>query len=188
MLDEKSVNARLKRLYGNDPYLNVPYYRVVRAENQTVARHGTFNDFYGAIFIRRVTEVREVKKYDYLPPCWILERVEPNLSGDILDVSKPYTYECITPFLDANNNALPLNWRAIELAISLWHRRQAAKTRGLTDAEWKAQEEKELEQEALKSRNELEEDAPLKELPTFTSSVLVGSKHHKRKIDKDIIL
>jgi hypothetical protein len=173
---QKEINARLKRLYGNDKVTGRVKYRVVRSELQTEKRFGTYNEFYSGIFLRTTTGVKEVKKYWYFPACWVLERVEPNFDTHSLTEVK-FTYEPILPFLTQDNKPIPLNWRAIETAIGAMNKMEK---KVKTDEDYKQEEEAELKKEELEYRHKLEVDESLNPLPTFKDSVLVG-KHTEKK-------
>lgn len=118
-MDAFDINKRLIRLYGRDTAVDLPKWRLVRSESQTEKRTGNYNLFYGDIFIRNETGTREVMKYHYIKPCWVLEKLmianndnDYNLLGQ-----RKYSYEPLYVFLDKNNKKLPLAWRPVELVI-----------------------------------------------------------------------
>lgn len=68
--EAKIINQRLShygRVDGN------PIYRLVWSNDMTEKRFGEFSDFYNDVFLRTVTETREVPKYSYIDDRWILE-------------------------------------------------------------------------------------------------------------------
>jgi len=176
-MDIKKLNNKLIRIYGHCNITDKPKYRVVRSEDQNEKRTGDYNTFYGDIFLRRERGTRLIKKYWYLPPCWILERVEPNLDRTNL-IAEKFTYEPLFPFLDPDNKPVPLNWRAIELLLNT-----------LQNAERKVRSEEEdrlLEEKRMKSEEErvygiLDAPDPIKELPTFKSSSLLNDTKNWKK-------
>jgi len=106
------INETLADRYGRN-YREEALFRVVWSDDQTESRLGTFEDFYhGVVYLRTVTEVREVLKYSYLPARWILERWIPGefLKDTHNEVPSTYngSYEPLYVFQDAQGNALPL--------------------------------------------------------------------------------
>jgi hypothetical protein len=70
------LNERLKEHYGIDTESNRPMWRIVWSDDQVEKRYGTFEDYAGPIYLRTVTEVREVKKYTHInPPAHVLEHL-----------------------------------------------------------------------------------------------------------------
>lgn len=121
MQDEVTVeliNKQLK-LYGSNIYDN-PIFRVVFSENQVENRRGTFKDFSGDIFIREVTEIREVKKYPWIKEKWILERWAPGSISHHPDLisMQDGVYICVYAFQDKNCNYLPPLLKVCEVLIS----------------------------------------------------------------------
>src|SRR5258705_8908463 len=79
----EEVNNWLKK-YGS--FDGMPKFRLVFANDQREKRLGTFCDYTSeGIFIREVTEVREVKKYpeENYKDCYLLERLIPNYHTNI---------------------------------------------------------------------------------------------------------
>jgi len=81
-----------------------------------------------------------------------------------------YTYEPIFPFLDKDDNLLPLNWRAIEFIVGKLER--AERKVMLTEEDHRQEEEKKQKAEEEKVYGILDSPDPIKELPTFKSSTL----------------
>lgn len=156
------MNQKLIDLYGRDLYNN-PKFRVAWSE-QIEKRSGTFNEYYGDIFVRTFIGVREVKKYPHLKDCWVLEVAMPNPFDD---VQGNVTYECLWAFQKSDGSSVPVNWRALQLLLYWYHN---PKKRLPSDAN--AEEAKEIEAE-IKYFEEM--------LKGETSDV-IDSLHHKEGI------
>jgi hypothetical protein len=119
MSDVETINTRLRDRYGRAVDRDLPLFRVVRAETQVEKRKSQVT----AEGFELLTGfcIREVKKYSYIPPCWILEIYCPMVNQAVRDaVDAPYTYEPMLPMLDPDDNPLPLSWKAIEFAVQSW--------------------------------------------------------------------
>jgi hypothetical protein len=164
------INDRLARIYGRDTVYNVPLFRVVWTSDLTEKRQGKYEDYTeSGIYLGTKFGIREVPKYWYISPCFMLEKFEKTFTRGVYDeVKEPYQYESIFPFLDKNNNRLPLSWYPIEFAISTWVKMER-KHRDL-----KAEEEAQTAAKVEKNLNLLHADDPI-EQPTFKSSVYVGN-------------
>jgi hypothetical protein len=122
-MDLHLINRRLVEMYGTD-FMNQPIYRVIWSEDQIEKRFSTFKDFLEGtnILLREVTEVREVRKYSYLEPQYVLEKLFWNqhnkeiLNNDSLEPSR-CTYEPMWCFGYDGKVPKPVIWRAIELII-----------------------------------------------------------------------
>ena len=117
MPDKDTVNKVLLNNYGRD-LSDRPWFRVVWSNDQLEKRRGTFNTFTECgIFVRTVTEVREVPKYPYIADRWILETLVPPSQINLIDLpeARQGSYEPIYVFEDSKGNALPLNVRVVEL-------------------------------------------------------------------------
>lgn len=117
-MDAETVNKHLKS-WGLNPYGD-PVVRVVWSDNQRELRRGTYNEFYGDIFIRTVTGVKEVPKYSWISERWVLERwysPEKAFDADLVE-SNSGSYEPVYVFQDKAGNFLPLNLRVVELICS----------------------------------------------------------------------
>ena len=112
-----NINKQI-RFYGTNPFSR-PIFRVVFSDDQTEHRRGTYNEFYGEIFIRTITGVHEVKKYPYIKGRWILERwAGPELTfhPDLVK-SNEGDYICVYIFQDKERNFLPPLLRVAEIII-----------------------------------------------------------------------
>lgn len=146
-MDNHIINRRLKDIYGSD-YLGQNIYRVIWSEDQLEKRFGTFTDYLKGtnIFLREVTEVREVKKYPYLEPQWVLEKLFFNQhNNEILDnntlAPSTCTYEPVFAFgHEKNGLARPVVWRAVELILTSINNPKKLTPSQMSDAEIKQAE------------------------------------------------
>jgi len=115
-----ALNKRLIDYYGLFEG-GEPNFRLTWSDSETEKRLGTFNDFTSeGIFLRTVTEVREVPKYrQWIHHKWILERltVVPELQRRELADAK-VSYEPLWVFEDKNGKPLPPKWEAIQAIIN----------------------------------------------------------------------
>lgn len=118
----ESINQQLKDQYGVDTITGLPIWRVVWSEDQFEKRLGTYEDFTPAgLYIRTVTEVREVPKYrQWIKQKYVLERlvVVPVLSAAELPTQK-VSYEPIFVFQTGSGNYLPPKFEAAKFAVDL---------------------------------------------------------------------
>ena len=144
--DILAINNRLKEYYGRDEG-DRPYFRVVWSDGLLEKRYGTFDEFYGSVFLRSTTGVAEVPKYTYVKSKYVLEKLvkfnmfqkPPELIGE------NWSYEPIYVFQDKNGKALPVVWRVIELIMrSILSGRPEKKTLASFEADEKEQEEKDI--------------------------------------------
>ena len=172
MTQEELINNRLERIYGREQLTNLPKYRIVRSEEQTEKRYGSYDLLYKNTNIWMGTKngLVEIKKYWYMESCWLLERVEVNSDRQDTFYDK-YTYEPLFPFLDKDNKQLPLNWKVLEFLIGKIER---AERKLITESEHLAEAEKLQLKEEEKVYGILDNPDPIKELPTFKSSTLLG--------------
>lgn len=81
----EAINNWLKNNYGQ--YDGKAKFRLVFANDQLEKRFGTFTDYLPGtnIFLREVTEVREIKKYrePNFKDCYVLEELLPNYHTDV---------------------------------------------------------------------------------------------------------
>src|SRR5437899_6176000 len=100
------INEKLS-LCGKNEYGD-PIFRCVFSDDQIEKRKGTFNEYYGKIFVRTVVGIEEVRKYPWIRKRWIIERWA---SGGLayhpdLDTDKNGVYVCVYVFQDSNGNYL----------------------------------------------------------------------------------
>lgn len=89
-----------------------PHYRLVYGPDQFEKRLGTFVKKYP--IYSEVTEIREVPKYDFIIPCYILETVA-HYEGD--EVMNHNGWEICFPFIDVNGNATDPNLEAVQFMM-----------------------------------------------------------------------
>ena len=155
----KEINKKLFELYGSFAK-ELPNFRIVWSADQFEDRFGEFNDFYGDIFIRSFKGVRRVHKYQEDPPSFVLERLLPNQSDEI--VNSKFTYEPLYFFRTDSGEQLPLEWRAIEFIMwtLLYGPRNAARRAAIGSDERK-------KKETAKTLEMLQEASPY--VPTMLS-------------------
>ena len=176
-----------------------PIWRIVWSTSQREKRKGKFSDFYGNIFLREVEQVREVPKYWYTPDRWILERLTylpPNASihrevlsqTSSLDIFSPTvngTYEPIYVFQDGLGNPLPVTGAAL---AAILHRLEFGERVKLTDSDFRAEHDKEIDQDARYFEAEIQESGR-SPLFAFDNSVFMNSKNvYKEKVEPDVIV
>lgn len=115
-----NINSYLKNLYGIDTLSNLPMWRVVFSEDELEKRYGTYDDYSpGGLFIRRVTEVREVPKYrQYIQERYILERLTiiPQINERDLPTQK-LSYEPMFTFETSKGDYLPPTIQACKFVV-----------------------------------------------------------------------
>lgn len=116
----ESINRQLIDLYGIDTSSGQPIFKVVFSEEEFEKRLGTYDDFTrSGIYIRTVTEVREVPKYNQ----WIKEKYVLERLVIIPDINLPefthekLSYEPLWIFQDNNSHYLPPRLDAAKLVI-----------------------------------------------------------------------
>jgi len=107
-----------------------PIYRLVWSDSQLEKRVGDFTDWYGHILIRQEHKaLREVKKYWYFEkPCWVLEKLVfvngvqalKEITLELVE-ARNGSYEPVYVFRDSEGNPLQVNWRVVEIIISVLH-------------------------------------------------------------------
>lgn len=114
------INKRLADVYGSEIYQALPIYRIVFAGDQLEKRYGTWED-YGPhdIFIRRVTEVREVPKYPVVQrDKYVLENLVLVPEFQQKELGAKISYEPMFFFMDKSGFPLPPKWEVCEWVIS----------------------------------------------------------------------
>lgn len=116
----ETINARLIDFFGVDTLTGLPIWRVVWSEDQMEKRLGTYTDYTpSGIWLREVTEVREVPKYrQWIQQKFVLERLTlvPEVNQDELPTSK-LSYEPLWVFEDRYGRYLPPKFEAAQLVI-----------------------------------------------------------------------
>jgi hypothetical protein len=115
----EQINEQLSNHFGIDTISGLPIWRVSWAPDHWEKRFGVWEDFgQGGIFLRRVTEMREIKKYPHLPNHYVFERlvlVPPQQQKELCGAK--ISYEPIHPFWDTNGNPLPPNWEVCQIIV-----------------------------------------------------------------------
>jgi hypothetical protein len=132
-MDLDLFNARLADQFGRD-LTGRPRFRIIWSQFQTEKRYGHFVDYVPGtnILVREVDEVREVRKYPYLDPQWVLER---------LAETEPYPeavcrYEPFWTFgYETDGRAKEPVWRAIEFLIDANRNPEVLSPQQMQDAE-----------------------------------------------------
>ncbi len=168
-------------------------WRIAWAPDQREKRIGKFSDFYGSIFLRERTECRDVPKYWYLGPRWVLERLTylPSSSsihrelvsqGTIVDPHSPVrngTYEPIYVFQDAQGEALPVTEWALDAIL---HAAEFGERRKLSDSDMRDAYHAQMEEDSRYFEAKFHE-AGRSALFAFENSVFVDStKVYKERL------
>ena len=149
-----TLNTRLTTLYGRSPD-GRPIYRLVYSTTQLEKRWGEFEDYYGKIFLRRFSGVREVPKYPYCKDRWVLEVLLPVYNPEIYQSDLYGSYEPLWVFQDKNGNFLQPIWKAVELIIVWNHNKPEKKNDVQIESEHQAQLEREEAEEFEKIDNQV---------------------------------
>ena len=115
----QQINELLINHFGTDTITGLPIWRVSWAPEQFEKRFGTWIDHTpSGVFIREVTEVREVPKYPHLREHYVLERLVgvPEYQQEELANAK-ISFEPIHPFWDSSMKYLPPNWMVCKFII-----------------------------------------------------------------------
>lgn len=130
---DKVINDYLKTV-GLNPS-GEPLFRLVWSDSQHEVRQGVFDEFYGSLYVRTATGVRDVPKYPHLKARWVVE------------MWRFGSYEFLYVFEDKFRNALPLNLRVVQLIVHhvFEKRRSADAIERAIIAEGEKAEEKEVQ-------------------------------------------
>jgi hypothetical protein len=109
-----SINKKLADRYGTT-LGGLPHFRIVWSNDLYETRIGSFNEFYGQIFLRTFVGAKKVRKYNYIHERWILEMWKAEQTLPSNELPNPDGFECIYLFEDKNGNPLPAIWKAVEL-------------------------------------------------------------------------
>lgn len=111
------INKRLSTIFGNS-WDSRPIYRIVFSNDEYERRYGTWED-YGPhdIFLRRVTETREVPKYQHIKDKYVLEQLVATPEINLVEIGIKTTYEPLWTFEDNKGFPLPPKWEACEIVI-----------------------------------------------------------------------
>lgn len=106
---KEHINELLINHFGTDTITGLPMWRVSWAPDHFEKRFGKYIDYTeSGIFIREVTEVRELPKYPHLQKHYVLEHLVgvPEFQQKELAGAK-ISYEPMHPFWDNNMEYLP---------------------------------------------------------------------------------
>lgn len=169
-MDLESINEKLELYYGHELDMR-PRYRVVWSTQQFEKRAGTFNEFYGTIFLREFIGIKEVPKYPYDPDRWVVEKLFYLPNKEII-AEKPGSYEPIYVLKDGAGGYLPLNWKVVDMVVNFAEKKPMGIK--LTDADWSEQEQAQIQQETEYFEDELA-DRGRSPLFAFENSAFVDS-------------
>lgn len=146
--DIKAINKWLDDQFGHD-LLGRPNYRIIWSSKELEKRKGTFQEFYGPIFLREWYGVKEQPKYLYHPNWrdrWVLEKLDFSYNPElVLDVGGHY--EPLYVFYDEKGEYQKPTMKAIQFfMLRLLHRRPW-KTGAEHERELDQAEQKELDEE-----------------------------------------
>lgn len=111
----ETLNVRLIDFFGIDSITGRPLFRIVWSDDQTEKRRV---DHLDSGIMLLYPEVREVKKYPYLPHTYVLERLVlvPDMDEKELPVSK-MSYEPIWAYRDGRGDNIPPIWTPTKFII-----------------------------------------------------------------------
>jgi len=154
-MTHEEINKKLVENYGRDLYGN-PNYRVVWSTSQTERRFGTFEDYFGDIYLRTVTEVREVPKYPLYPDFWVFEKATPNSGNPELKAN--ISYEPLWIFKHPKTGEyLAPEWWACEAIV---HADRAIKKLQMNQNDVNAMEELRMLNEKMRFKLMLQDESP----------------------------
>jgi hypothetical protein len=127
----ESINQRLVDLFGLDTVTGRPMWRIVWSEDQLEKRLGTYDDITReGIYLRTVTEVREVPKYrQWIHNKYVLERlvIIPDINTEELPTQK-LSYEPMYVFENFKGEALPPRTDVAKIIIDSVYAAQGKKS------------------------------------------------------------
>lgn len=119
-----SINKQLRELFGLDTVSGQSMYRVSFSDDQYEKRLGTYSDYTReGIYLRTVTEVREVPKYkQWVTGKYILERLTVVPLPNIADLpTQSVSYECIFVYENFKGEPLPPRVDVSKIVIDSLH-------------------------------------------------------------------
>lgn len=109
------INKRLVDIYGRT-LDGRPKFRIVWSEDELEKRYGTFTEHYGNIFLREVSCLKEVRKYDYIVPAkYVLEELMYYHNPE-----RPFEFSSYEPkwvFMTKDRKPLWPKWEMVEIVI-----------------------------------------------------------------------
>jgi hypothetical protein len=115
----RDINNWLRETYGLS-LTGKAKFRVIWSEDIFENRKGRFNEFYGSIFLRELTGVQRVKKYNYINNRFIIEGwMDSDMShnGEV-PVAISGDYIAIYVFEGNDRNPLPVTKKALAFIIA----------------------------------------------------------------------
>lgn len=116
---------------GKNP-LEQPMFKLVWSDNEIEKRHGTYEIFYGDIFVRTEVGLKEVPKYSYISERWVLEMWVPYENVEIPETVGKGSYEPFWVFQDKQGNYLRPTIKALQFLVEFTQK--TAKVPSLTRA------------------------------------------------------
>jgi hypothetical protein len=139
-------------------------------------KYGTYEDYYGDVYLRTVTETREVPKYPIYPDFWVFEKIQPNLANPELKAT--LSYEPIWVFRDKKGERVqPEQW-AIECIVQA---DRAVKKMRLSPKDIEANEELRMAREKMRYKMMLQDESPITATMVHNGSgIFVPSTYEKK--------
>jgi hypothetical protein len=157
-----------------------PTYRLVWSDKETEVRLGTFNDFTpSGLFIRTVTEAREVLKYPFIKERWILEKyIPPEMAANAEIPSTMFgSYEPLYVFENAAGEYLKPTLKVVEFIINVKRQRLDR----MTPAERKEFFEKQDQQAVQATYDSLGDSTVLASQFHNREAIIVPSTYEREK-------
>jgi hypothetical protein len=108
------LNQRLIDYFGKDISSDRAIFRIVWADDEMERRY-VHNTDSGIVLL--FPEIRETKKYSYLPHLYVLERLVIVPEEQQRELGLKTSYEPIWAYRDRHDNPLPPIWDATKLVI-----------------------------------------------------------------------
>lgn len=156
----KEINKRLISTYG----LHVcgkPKFKLVWSTDEVEFRNGTFEKYYGEIYLGETTGITECRKYEDadLIDKYILESLEIVSNPELLI---QLGYEPLFVFHDKLGNRLPVNWDVIMVFCN--YKLNPIRREWRTEEMDRKEEQRILEIEKKKARIKLDDVLPSDEI------------------------
>lgn len=135
--DIRLINKNLLKNHGK-AFNGKVWYRLSWTDNEIEKRVGTFNDFYGEIFLRQFKGMREVRKYEgpQFRERWVLEKLVFIDNPEVWDLLNEGSYEPIWVFRTADGGYQRPIHRSIEFIIGMLNQdREYITKQGFEDVE-----------------------------------------------------
>lgn len=103
--DIELINKRLENIYGKDD-LGDPKFRIVFSDDLFEKREVNVVGDLG---------IHLARKYSYIKSKWVFE---------VKAFNEQDNYECFFVFSDKKGKALPVQWKVVELLVTMWMHRE----------------------------------------------------------------